>query len=80
MIRLLISVALVFAVATSAEAMSPAPLHANSRRPTVRPSQSSTNMALSTMRGKWHLHVAHPSSCPPSRLPQVCGMERRCVC
>ena len=65
-------VAFVLAAATSAQAMSPAPLHQPDgmttqarqarQHPTVRLErpQSGTNMGLSTMRGKWHLHVGVP--------------------
>ena len=54
----------------------PGPPTANLQRPlsppTVRPCQSGTN--------QWYLHVAHhPPPGPPTRLPQVCGMERRYV-
>ena len=70
MIRL-VGVAFVLAVATSAQAMSPAPLHqpdgmtsASPRSPptpTVLLARSGTNVGLSTMRGRWHLHVADTS-------------------
>ena len=45
--------------------------------PTVRLERprSETNMGLSTMRGKWHLHVGGTSPGPQTGLPQVCRME-----
>ena len=80
MIRL-VAVAIVLAVATSAQAMSPAPLHqpggmtttASPPTPTVRLERprSETNMGLSTMRGKRHLHVGGTSADPPPGQPQV---------
>ena len=88
MIRL-VAVAFVLAVATSAQAMSPAPLHqpdgmttqarqarqlppCNRQRP-----RSGTNMGLSTMRGKWHLHVCGTSPDPPPGQPQVLRIRLR---
>ena len=81
MIRL-VAVAIVLAVATSAQAMSPAPLH----QPEGMIMQVQARVArqvppwcdytpgsvwLSTMRGKWHLHVEGTSPGPPPGQPQV---------
>ena len=47
--------------------------------PTVRLErpQSGTNMGLSTMRGKWHLHVEGTSPGPPPGPPQVLRIRLR---
>ena len=47
--------------------------HASPPTPTVRLERprSGTNMGLSTMRGKWHLHVANGTPVPPPGQPQV---------
>ena len=80
MIRL-VAVPFVLAVATSAQAMSPAPLHqpdgmtiqVQARVARQVPPwcnytpRSGTSVWLSTMRGRWHLHVAVTSPGPPPR-------------
>ena len=88
MVRL-VAVAFVLAVATSAQAMSPAPLHQpdgmttqarpSPPTPTVRLERprSGTHMGLSTMRGKWHLHVEGTSPGPPPGQPQVLRIRLR---
>ena len=83
MIRLLISVAFAFVVATSAEAMSRAPLHESDARVTHiadgQPCDLKNQVRIwrcPRCGANRHLHVAHHSPGPPPRLPQVCGMER----
>ena len=70
MIRLLISVALTLAVATSAEAMSPAPLHEPELRDHESP-QSPTTRVLGSQSGtsQWYLHGLCPPCLPsPTRV------------
>ena len=68
MIRLLISVALALAVATSAEAMSPAPLHEPELRDHESP-QSPPTRVLGSQSGtnEWYphyaRHVSEPNTC-----------------
>ena len=49
--------------------------HASPPTSTVLRPRSGTKMGLSTMRGKWHLHVGGTSPGPQTGLPQVCRME-----
>ena len=70
MIRLLISVALALAVATSAEAMSPAPLHERDGMITQSP-QSPPTRVLGSQSGtsQWYLHGLCPPCLPsPTRV------------
>ena len=86
MIRLLISVAFALAVANSAEAMSPAPLHEPDAMVThiadgqPVPSPNRYEMALSTMRANGICMLRSLPLSRHPRLPQVCGMERWYVC
>jgi hypothetical protein len=83
MITLLISVAFAFAVTTSAEAMSPAPLHEPGARVTHiadgQPYDLKNQVRIwgcprCGANGICMLRT-HSSPCPPTWLPQVSGME-----
>ena len=83
MIRLLISVAFALAVATSADAMSPARLQEPDTMITqirnVRPAHQPCDLPSQVrINGICMLRTTPPPG-PPTRLPQVCGMERRCM-
>ena len=70
MIRLLVTVALALAVATSAEAMSPAPLHEPMSMITkVRKARQPACWDPNQVRSQWYLHGLCPPCLPsPTRV------------